>query len=99
MFVDRPFELWRYVYWLPGFNFIRVPSRFIILTMLALSVLAGLGFDRLAVRFARRARTIAGVGVAVLLLAEYSSYPFGGVPYRWTFRLSIDGWICSPSHS
>jgi hypothetical protein len=20
MFVDHPFELWRYVYWLPGFN-------------------------------------------------------------------------------
>ena len=47
MFIDRPFELWRYVYWLPGLNFIRVPSRFIILTMLALSVLAAFGFDRI----------------------------------------------------
>ena len=26
--IDRPFELWRHVYWLPGFNFIRLPSRF-----------------------------------------------------------------------
>ena len=92
MFVDRPFELWRYVYWLPGFNFIRVPSRFIILTMLALSVLAGLGFDRLAARFSGRARTIAGVVVAALLLAEYSSYPFGGVPYQVDVP-AIDRWL------
>jgi hypothetical protein len=92
MFVERPFELWRYVYWLPGFNFIRVPSRFIILTMLALSVLAGLGFDRLVARAAPRARAIAGVVVAALLLAEYSSYPFTGVPYRVDVP-AIDRWL------
>lgn len=92
MFVDRPFELWRYVYWLPGFNFIRVPSRFIILTMLALSVLAGLGFERLAARTSQKGRVIAFVAIGVLLLAEYSSYPFSGVPYRVEVP-AIDRWL------
>ena len=92
MFVDRPFELWRYVYWLPGFNFIRVPSRFIILTMLALSVLAGLGFDRLAARASYKLRAILFVVIAGLLLAEYSSYPFVGVPYKVDVP-AIDRWL------
>jgi hypothetical protein len=92
MFVDRPFELWRYVYWLPGLNFIRVPSRFILLTMLALSVLAGFGFDRLAARRSKRAGRVATAIVTALLLAEYSSYPFAGVPYTVAIP-SIDRWL------
>ena len=92
MFVDRPFELWRYVYWLPGFNFIRVPSRFIILTMLALSVLAGIGFDRVSARMSRTLSAVAFAIVASLLLAEYSSYPFGGVPYKVDVP-AIDRWL------
>ena len=92
MFIDRPIELWRYVYWLPGLNFIRVPSRFIILTMLALSVLAGFGFDRIAVHIPKKARAIAMVMVAGLLLAEYSSYPFAGVPFHLAIP-AIDRWL------
>ena len=92
MFVDRPFELWRYVYWLPGFNFIRVPSRFILLTMLALAVLAGMGFDRIAAGASRRAKAIGFAAIAALLLAEYSSYPFAGVPYRVDVP-AIDRWL------
>ncbi|HEX8029753.1 MAG TPA: hypothetical protein VF491_14875 [Vicinamibacterales bacterium] len=92
MFIDRPFELWRYVYWLPGFNFIRVPSRFIILTMLALSVLAATGFDRLIVRASNTAKMLALVLMSALLLAEYSSYPFAGVPYRVDVP-AIDRWL------
>jgi len=80
------------VYWLPGFNFIRVPSRFIILTLLALAVLAGLGFDRIAASASRRARAIGFVVIAVLLLGEYSSYPFAGVPYRVDVP-AIDRWL------
>jgi hypothetical protein len=92
MFVDRPFELWRYVYWLPGFNFIRVPSRFIILTMLALAVLAGLGFDRIVARASRKTAAIMFAAIAALLLGEYSSYPFAGVPYRIDVP-AIDRWL------
>jgi hypothetical protein len=92
MFVDRPFELWQYVYWLPGFSFIRVPSRFIILTIMALAVLAGMGFDRIAARASRTATTIGFVVIAALLLGEYWSYPFAGVPYRVDVP-AIDRWL------
>jgi len=92
MFIEWPIELWRYVYWLPGFNFIRVPSRFMILTMLALSVLAAIGFDRLAVRLRPRMRIAAAVGVSLLLLGEYTVYPFPSVPYRVDIP-AIDRWL------
>jgi hypothetical protein len=92
MFIAWPFELWRYVYWLPGFNFIRVPSRFIILTILALAVLAGIGVDRMVARASQSARTIVMVGIAVLLFAEYSVYPFAGVPFAVDIP-AIDRWL------
>ncbi|HWI20467.1 MAG TPA: hypothetical protein VNT81_22080 [Vicinamibacterales bacterium] len=94
MFVDWPFELWRYVYWLPGFNFIRVPSRFMILTMLALSVLAAIGFDRLAAWLKPAQRTIAAAVVAMLMLAENTVYPFPSVPYQVNIP-AIDRWLDS----
>jgi hypothetical protein len=92
MFSKWPIELWRYVYWLPGFNFIRVPSRFILLVMLSLGVLAGIGFDRLAVQMPRTLKSIAAVVIAVLLLAEYESLPFSSVPYRVDIP-AIDRWL------
>jgi len=92
MFIDWPIVLWRYVYWLPGLNFIRVPSRFILLTMLALSVLAGFGFDGIAVRLSKTGAMLAAALVATLLLVEYSSYPFVGVPYAVTIP-PIDRWL------
>jgi hypothetical protein len=92
MFIQWPFELWRYVYWLPGFNFIRIPSRFIILTMLALAVLAGLGFDRMAVHMPRTLRSIAVAVITVLLLSEYAVYPFAGVPFHAAIP-AIDRWL------
>lgn len=92
MFIEWPIEVWRYVYWLPGLNFIRVPSRFIILTLLALSVLAGFGFDRIAARFSGKAKSIAMLTLATLLLAEYASYPFVGVPYQLDIP-AIDRWL------
>lgn len=92
MYVEQPFELWRYVYWLPGFNFIRVPTRFVLLTMLALAVLAGMGVDRLLVRASKKARSLGTVVVAALLLGEYSSYPFVGVPFTLDIP-AIDRWL------
>ena len=92
MFIAWPIELWRYVYWLPGLNFIRVPSRFILLAMLALSVLAGFGFDRIAVRLSKTGVALATAIVAALLLVEYSSYPFTGVAYAVNIP-AIDRWL------
>ena len=70
MFIERPVEIWRYVHGLPGLSFIRIPARFVILTMLALAGLAGIGFDGLVVRASRHARMIAMLIVAALLLGE-----------------------------
>jgi hypothetical protein len=92
MYASWPIEVWRYVYWLPGFNFIRVPSRFVLLLMLALSVLAGMGVDRLAVQMPRTLKTIAAAVIATLLLGEYASFPFGSVPYSVDIP-PIDRWL------
>jgi len=92
MFIPWPIELWRYVYWLPGLSFIRMPTRFIILTMLALSVLAGTGVDRLTARLSKTSATAATVVIAALLLGEYWEYPFAGVPFSIN-PPAIDRWL------
>ena len=92
MFVPWPFELWEHVHWLPGLNFIRIPSRFIILTMLALSVLAGYAVDRIAVRLSKSMAAATTAVLVALLLAEYSAYPFFGVPFAIN-PPAIDRWL------
>jgi hypothetical protein len=92
MFVPWPIELWRYVHWLPGLNFIRMPSRFIILTLLALSVLAGFGVDRIAAGLSKKSVRLATIAIAALLLAESSAYPFTGVPFAIN-PPAIDKWL------
>jgi hypothetical protein len=74
--------LWPAVYWLPGLNFIRAPSRFTLLTVLGLGVLAGIGFDRLSSRLTPRRRLIAASVTGVLLVAEFAAVPFDLVPFR-----------------
>lgn len=81
MTVGRPLSLWPVVYWLPGFNFIRVPSRFLILTVMALAVLSAMAFDLLAGRLASRSRRVLATALCVLLLIEFSTIPFAVVPF------------------
>jgi hypothetical protein len=92
MFVSWPFQIWESVHWLPALNFIRIPSRFILLTMLALAVLAGAGVDRIAVRLSKTTAAAATAVIATLLLAEYSTYPFQGVPFEIN-PPAIDRWL------
>ena len=92
MFADNAFAIWPHVYWLPGFNFIRVPSRFAILAMLALGILAALGFERIAARLRPTGQTVAAIVVGGLLLAEFSGHPFSGVPYHVDIP-AIDRWL------
>jgi len=72
-----PFGLWSYVYWLPGFDFIRAPSRFMILGVVGLAVLAASGFDRLTRRMPPGRRTLCVVVVCIALVAEFSASPLG----------------------
>ncbi len=94
VFVSWPIEVWRYIYWLPGFNFIRVPSRFILLVMLCLAMLGALAFERLTMRRSGRARGAAAAVLSLVLLIEFSSHPFTGVPYTLDVP-AIDRWLAT----
>ncbi len=72
-----PYGLWQFVYWLPGFNMVRGSSRFMIVGLLGIAVLAGIGFDRISGRLARRWRVALATMVGVLLVAEYAAVPRG----------------------
>lgn len=79
--VGPPLGLWPLVYWLPGFSFIRVPSRFLILTVLALAVLSAIAFELLSHRLSPRGRRVSAVVICLLLLAEFSTIPFEVVSF------------------
>lgn len=85
-----PYGLWPFVYWLPGLNFIRAPSRFVLLAVLGLAVLAGVGFDRLTWRSRRRRALV--VVATIALVAEFAAVPLGSQPYRVEIP-SIDRWL------
>jgi hypothetical protein len=89
-----PFGLWAYVYWLPGFDFIRAPSRFMILGVLALAVLAANGFDRLTRRMSRHGRAACVAVVGVALVAEFSAAPLG-LTDEGAQIPAIDRWLAS----
>ena len=86
-----PLGLWPLVYWLPGFNFIRAASRFMLLAMLGLSVMAGAGFEWAAARLTASAQLAAAALVAALLVAEFA-VPLEVVPCGWSSRRLTNGW-------
>ncbi|MDP2319524.1 MAG: hypothetical protein Q8O42_09340 [Acidobacteriota bacterium] len=92
MFVPEPVGLWPHIYDWPGLNFIRVPSRFMILAMLALGVLFGIGFDRIFGRRGQATRAVGATVLAMLLLAEYASMPLARVPFAVDIP-PIDRWL------
>ena len=86
------YGLWQFVYWLPGFNFIRGSSRFMVLGLLGVAVLAGVGFDWLTARLPSSPRRLAAMAVGGLLVAEFSVIPYKGVPYRLDIP-AVDLWV------
>ena len=89
-----PYGLWQFVYWLPGFNLIRVSSRFMVPGLLGIAILAGIGFDRISGRLARRRRAALATLVAVLLVAESAAIPLG-VQQGNVEIPAIDRWLDS----
>jgi len=87
-----PGGLWRYVYWLPGMNFIRVPSRFMVLAMLGIAMLAGIGFERLTAGLTSRRSIIVATLVGALLVAEFAAMPLATDEYRVEIP-AIDRWL------
>lgn len=92
IFLPPPFGLWPFIYWLPGLNLIRMPSRYAIVTLLAIAVLAGAGFERAFARLRSTQWLAATIIAGVLLLAEFSAHPFVGVPYAIQIP-AIDRWL------
>jgi len=89
-----PLSVWPYVYWLPGLNFIRVPSRFFLLAVFAIAVLAAIGFEASAARLRPRARTAVAALVCALLIAEFAGIPLPVTPYRVELA-SVDRWLAA----
>ncbi len=75
-----PYGLWPVVYWLPGFNFIRATSRFMLLATLGLSVMAAMGFDWITTRLSGTARLVAAGLIAGSLAGEFA-VPLEVKPY------------------
>jgi len=73
-----PIGLWPLVYDLPAFNFLRVPSRFMLLAILGMAVMGAIAFDRLAARLNPRLRTLAIILAGALLVAECFTIPLPG---------------------
>ena len=92
--IGPPYGVWRWVYWLPGLNFVRVPSRFMLLGVLGLGVLAGLGFDRLMATRPAVARTRAAVVIGLLMLGEFAVMPLDVQPYR-VDPPAVDTWLAT----
>jgi hypothetical protein len=86
-----PYGLWQFVYWLPGFNLIRGTSRFMIVGLLGIAVLAGIGFDWISRRLTPRRRTALATVLGVLLIAEYAA-DLGVEPSRFDVP-AIDRWL------
>ena len=101
-----PIGLWPLVYWLPGLNFIRVPSRFMLLAILGIAILAGIGTEAVGRAFQARHRdgdservalrvpATLSLAIGVLLVAEFASFPLGLDAYRVEIP-PIDRWLAT----
>ncbi|MGQ0735255.1 MAG: hypothetical protein ACT4QD_16580 [Acidobacteriota bacterium] len=87
-----PLGLWPAVYWLPGLNFIRIPSRFILLAVLGLSVLVGIGFELITRRLSPTRRRLAAFGCGALMVAEFAAIPLPLQAYRVEIP-AVDRWL------
>ena len=76
---------------LPGFeDSFRVPARFAMLAILALSVAAGLALVRLTSRLSHRGRLVATSAIVAAIVAEGWIYPFPFTPAPRPFELPSD---------
>lgn len=93
--VGPPLGIWPWVYHLPGFNFIRVPSRFVLLGVLAVAVLTACGFERLTRTWSGGRRQVAAAAVGAAMLLEFLTVP---MPSTRPVRVDIpsaDRWLNS----
>jgi hypothetical protein len=92
--IGPPLSIWPYVYSWPVLNFIRVPSRFFLLAMIGIAVLAAIGFDRVAGWIQPRRRAMVVVATCALLVAEFAAVPLPVIPYRIE-PAGADRWVAA----
>lgn len=91
--VGPPFGLWQWTYWMPVFSFLRVPSRFVLLEVLALAVLSGFGVRWLSQQVRPgRAATAVVASVGLLLLLEFAPWGMRTIPFQINVT-SADRWL------
>lgn len=87
-----PYGVWQYVYEWPVLSFIRVPTRFILLGLLALAVLVGFAFDRMAYRLSTQRRMLPALMLVALCIGEFWSTPMAGREPQNAIP-AIDRWL------
>lgn len=92
--------------WVPGFQGTRAPSRFFVIGMLGLSLLAALGFKRLVLNRPTTTATLLSIGALSLVGLEFFAPPLDIVPvqvgrdipavYRWLAQQPKGNYIEMP---
>ena len=90
--VGPTFLLYRLVHQWPGFSLIRVPSRFALLSLLGLAIMAAIGFERLIQPWRSRKRIVLAAAVTTLFLAEFFAAPITTTTYRVEIP-GVDRWL------
>lgn len=90
--IGPPLGIWRFMYWMPGLNFVRMPSRFTVVGMLALGIAAASGFDRLTSSARSSVRYGAAALCGLALIAEFALLPIPMEPYV-VDPPAIDRWV------
>lgn len=79
-----------YLYeWVPGFNGMRVPGRFTMIAVFALSALVGIAWAALAARWRRAAMALAVVVIAAMAV-ESASWPFITSKRLWVEHFELE---------
>lgn len=92
LMIGPPYGVWQWVYKWPVLNFIRAPTRFVLLGLMSFAVLAGMAFDRMCRPLSRVPRVVMASAMAVLCLIEFASMPLEGRPYELIVP-AADQWL------
>lgn len=87
-----PIGLWRWTYALPVFSFLRVPSRFVLLEVLAVAILAGFGFQWVSRAMRPAVRGLMAAGLGLLLVVEFMPGSMDLAPFAIA-PSSADRWL------
>jgi hypothetical protein len=94
LLLGPPYGVWQWVYDWPVLNFIRVPTRFSLVLMLALAVLAALGFDVISRQWSTSRQRLGAAVIGILLVVEYAAAPLAVQDYRHELP-AVDRWLAT----